>query len=437
VHRPTLEEEMLGPTTMFSLSVGFPRSRRAPFCLGLLLITSATLPGQELMPTAGPGGTVRLFNSDAAILEAQDVRKDIPCTVNVNKPVLGFDLKFHTGYEVSIPLKDLAGAENQLTMVFRVTPDAHHDDPIYFSQRVSVPNIEENASGPAYLQGGFVVGEGKYHIDWMMRDRSERVCSYYWDIEASLPTKDKQMTLEVVADSVQPSDNEPFKQEMPIEREKNDTPLNVKVVMNFAPQDSGSATLQPLDTNALVSILRSVARDPRVGKFSIVAYNMQEQRVIYRQDEASQIDFPAIGKALGSLNLGTVDLKRQSQKHGDTEFLAGLITNELKDQKDPTEQPDAVIFAGPKVMLDEGLPQDTLKQLSEVKTPVFYMNYNLNPQANPWRDAIGNAVHTLKGFEFTISRPRDVFFSWTEIVGRIVKSKFGRTGIGSAPSLPQ
>ena len=94
------------------------------------------------------------------------------------------------------------------------------------------------------------------------------------------------------------------------------------MVINFAPQDSASATLQPLDINALLSILRNIAREPRIGKFSIVAYNMQEQRVIYRQEDASHIDFPALGNALNSLNLGTVDLKRLSQKHGDTDFLS-------------------------------------------------------------------------------------------------------------------
>ena len=196
--------------------------------------------------------------------------------------------------------------------------------------------------------------------------------------------------------------------------------------MNFAPQDSTSSTLQPFDTVALVSILRSIARDPHVGSFSVVAYNMQEQRIIYRQEGAAQIDFPALGHALTSLNLGTVDLKRLSQKHGDTDFLSKLITSEVKEDKQP---PDAVIFAGPKIMLDDGLPTETLRQLADVKFPVFYMNYNLNPQANPWRDAIGSAVKALKGAEFTIARPRDLFFSWADIVGRIVKSKFGRTGI--------
>jgi hypothetical protein len=390
------------------------------------MLGAAIAPAQELI---GSGGAVHLFSSDAAILETQDVRKDLPCTVTPNKPVLGFDLKYHTGYEVSVPLKELAGSDNQLTMVFRVTPEGHPNEPVYFSKHIPVPAIEEDASGPAYLGGSFDVGEGKYHIDWLMRDRQERICSFYWDVEASLSAKDKPMALDITPLAIRPTDTEPFKQEAPVVRQQ-DEPLNVKVVVNFAPQDSASATLQPLDTAALVSILRNIAREPRIGKFSIIAYNMQEHRVIYRQEGASQIDFPGLGKALTSLNLGTVDLKRLSQKHGDSEFLANLITTELKDEKPP----DAVIFAGPKVTIDDGLPQDTLKQLSDVKLPVFYMNYNLNPQVNPWRDAIGNTVRYLKGLEFTITRPRDLFFSWSEIMGRIIKSKFARTPGGSAAS---
>jgi len=382
------------------------------------------------MPVSGPGSSVRLITTDAAILESQEVRKDLPCTVTPNKPQLGFDMRYHSGYDVSVPLKELAGNDNQLTMVFRVIPDTHPDDAVYFSQRIGVPAIDEDAGGPAFLSGTFDVGEGKYHIDWLMRDRSERVCSFYWDIEANLPAKDKQMTLDIQPKVVKAADTEPFKQEAPVERQQQETPLNIKVVINFAPQDAASATLQPLDTNALISILRNIGREPRIGKFSIIAYNMQSQKVIYRQEGASQIDFPAIGKALNSVNLGTVDLKRLSQKHGDSEFLSTLITKELKEDSQPA---DAVIFAGPKVMLDDGIPQDTLKQLADVKTPVFYMNYNLNPQVNPWRDAIGNTVRYLKGLEFTITRPRDLFFSWSEIMGRIIKLKFGRSaGVNSA-----
>jgi hypothetical protein len=386
------------------------------------------------MTPSGPGGGVRLFNSDAAILEAEDTRKDLPCVVTPVKPQLGFDLKFHAGYDVSVPLKELAGSENQLTMVFKVVAEGRADEPAYFSQHLNVPAIEENAGGPAYLNGTFDVGEGKYHVSWLMRDRAERVCSSNWDIEAALPAKDKQMALDIEPLAIQSFNSQPFKQELTVERAQHDNPLNVKVVINFAPQDSNSAALQPLDLNALLSILRNVGRDPRVTKLTIVAFNMQEQRVLYRQEDASQIDFPALGKALNGLNLGTVDLKKLSQKHGDTEFLANLITGELKHNG---EQPDAVIFAGPKVILEESIPQETLKQLGDVKSAVFYMNYSLNPQANPWRDAIGAAVKFFKGTEYTISRPRDLFFSWTDIVGRLVKSKSGGRAAASSNAFAQ
>ena len=409
--------------------IGFGRAGKQAMVACLTLLPFHTLSAQEIIPPNG--GVVRLMPSDYAILESPENRKDLPCTVTPDKAVLAFDLKYHLGYEVSVPIKELAGLENQLTMVFRVTSQDHPNDGTYFSQHFQVPAIDHDEGGPAYLDGSFNVGEGKYHVDWLMRDRSERMCSFHWDSEASLPPKDKQMTLDIAADAVQATDPEVFKPEPPIEREQKPAPLAVKLLVNFAPQDANSAALEPLDVRALLSMLRSIAREPRISKFTLVVYNMQQQKVIYRQDEASQIDFPALGEALGKLNLGTVDLKRLSQKHGDTEFLTGFITREIKDDR---EQPDAVIFAGPKVMLDEALPQDALKQLGDVKFPVFYMNYNLNPQANPWRDAIGNTVRYLKGAEYTITRPRDLFFAWTEIIGRIVKSKVGGTGSRNATS---
>jgi hypothetical protein len=171
-----------------------------------------------------------------------------------------------------------------------------------------------------------------------------------------------------------------------------------------------------------------MARDPRITRFSVVAFNMQEQRVLYRQELASQIDFPALGEALQSLNLGTVDLKRLSQKHGDAEFLTSFMTQEIKEGKD---QPDAVIIAGPKVSVEGGMQAETFREV-DLKFPVFYMNYNLNPQAIPWKDAIGKAIRSFRGTEFSISRPRDLWFAVSEVVSRIVKSSQG--GNALAPS---
>jgi hypothetical protein len=376
------------------------------------------------MAESGPDHHVNVFNTDLAVLEAGETRKDLQCAVDPIKPTLGFDLRFHAGFEVTLPLKDLAGSDNMLSIIFRVAQQGHLDQPTYFVQRVRVPPIDANATGDAYLQGAFDVGEGQYHIDWLMRDRSERVCSSYWDAEASLPAKDRPMALTLPAGRIQTANLEQFKDDPPIQRDSSEPPLNVKVLVNFAPQNALSSALQPVDTSALVSILRTIERDPHIGKFSVVAFNMQEQKVLYRENDADHIDFPALGAAVNGVNLGTVNFKQLSDKHSDTEFLTNLVRKEVVSS--PQNHPDAIIFAGPKVMLDENVPQDTLKDLGDVDFPVFYMNYNLNPQAVPWKDAISRTVKFFRGTEYTISRPRDLWFAVSEMVSRIVKSRNAR-----------
>jgi hypothetical protein len=50
----------------------------------------------------------------------------------------------------------------------------------------------------------------------------------------------------------------------------------------------------------------------------------------------------------------------------------------------------------------------------------------------PWRDAISAAVRFFKGQEYTISKPRDLWFAITELVGKVVKSKTEKRGAASA-----
>jgi hypothetical protein len=364
-----------------------------------------------------------LQNTDLAVLEAGDPRDDLPCVVSPNKPFLGFDLRFHVGYDLSIPLKELAGNENLLTVLFRVAPESQRNQHSYFVQRIRVPSIEQDAKGDAQIQGGFDTGEGKYYVELLVRDRAERVCSHSWDVDAELPGRDKQIGVTIGPGSVEPALGGQFHEEPPVERDSSGTPLNLKVLINFAPQRANASTLRPLDTAALVSILRTLSRDPRIGKFTLVAFNLQEQRVFFRQEAADRIDFPALGESVNTVNIGTVDLKRLAQKNGDTEFLADLISKEIASANGT----DAIVFASPKAMLEENVSQDQLRQLGELDYPVFYMNYNLNPRANPWRDAIGSAVKFLKGTEYTITRPRDLWVAVTDMVSKVTKLRNEKT----------
>lgn len=389
----------------------------------VLAAVSGLASGQTLLGGPGRDGPVRLFNSDRAVLEAGEPRKDLPCTVTHEKPVLGFDLKFHARYSVMVPLQELAGSENLLTILFRVRSlDDVNGGQTYFTQKIRVPEIEESAKGEAYLEGGFDLGEGRYHVDWLIRDRAERVCSDYWELTAELPQKDRQIGVIVPPNSILPSEIEHFRPEPPVERNP-DGGLNVKLLVNFAPQNARASTLQPADVSALVSILRTISRDPRISTFSVTAFNIQEQKILFRQEKVGQIDFPAIGESLKELKLGTIDVGRLSRKNSETEFLAQLFREEIPSGDDA---PDGVIFAGPKAMLEANVSPEVFRELGPLSYPIFYMNYNLWPNQIPWRDSIGHAVKHFRGVEYTISRPRDLWYAVSEIVSRVSKTKVTR-----------
>ena len=391
-----------------------------------LILNAGGCFGQALL--TGPGGAPNLMGTDLAVLEAREPRKDLPCTVVSQKPVLGFDLRFHAGYDISVPLKEIAGSQNQLIVVFRVSEASKPDFPVYFVQRINVPTIEEDARGEALLQGSFDLGEGKYQVDWLMRDRTERVCSSFWESEAVLSSKDKGVAVTLAKGEIAPTDREQFEPEPFLRRSEGGGGLNMKVLVNFAPQNAQSATLQQSDTDALVSVLRCMQRDPRIGRFSVVAFNVQEQKVLYRQEGLSEIDFPAIGEALRNLHLGRVDIARLGQKNSNSEFLGDLLVNEIG----AADKPDAYIITGPKTLVEESIPADKLRTAPGADLPFFYLNYNLTPQATPWHDALSGAVRFFKGQEFTISKPRDLWFAITEIVSKVVKSKAERRETASA-----
>lgn len=398
-----------------------------------LLVVCAPAVAQTRL--TGVGESLHLVNSDLAALESQIPRKDLPCTVKEVDPSLGFDLRFHAGYDVTVPLKELASEENVLSMMFRVTPEAEPGNHTYFVQQVRVPPLDKDAGGESHLSGVFDLGEGKYHVDFIMRDRSERICAYFWDAKAEIPARDRGLEMAIAANSVETTIQEQFLEDSPVERTPGPL-LNVKMMVNFAPQNQKSSAMRPIDTLALVTLMRRITREPRVGRFSVVVFNIAEQRIVYRQSSDDRVDFPALGKAIREIEPGVVNARLLENKRGEVEFLTELIRTEMMaPDASGIDRPDALVFAGPKYTVLEGAPEEDLKPVAQmVDYPLFYLNYNLIPQENPWRDSIGRAIRVFNGREYTISRPRDLWFAVGEIVDRILQSKQGR---GSSPTDPQ
>jgi hypothetical protein len=390
---------------------------RKLFIILLAGLAPSGVHSQDLIPELSPGSPMRLSPSDSVVLDLGEPRSELPCAVRPNKPELGFDFKFHSRYQVSVAMNDLADAGNLLTVLFRVVPEDRQNAPVYFVQKIHVPVLEAGVKGRAELTGAFLLGEGKYHVDWLMRDHNERFCASSWDVEARVDAKDAQMSRDVVRGLIQPVESPFLADNSRTERGQISSLLHVMIIVNFAPQDLQSSTLSDTDIEGLAAIVREIARDSRIGSYSVVACSIKAQQIIYRQSNAAQIDLPALGEALKSLNMARVDVKQLSVKNGETEFLAHLTMDLFKNS-----QPDGLIFVSPTYPLDVNLSRETIDDLRRLDRPVFYLNYNLEPGLSPWRDAIGHVVKRLGGYEYTISRPWDLSKAWSEIVARILTS---------------
>jgi hypothetical protein len=294
---------------------------------------------------------------------------------------LGFDFTFRSGYQVSIAMNDLADAGDLLKIVFRVVSESRRDAPVYFVQKFHVPLLEDNAKGRAELMGTFLVGEGKYHVDWLMRDIHERFCASSWDVEARLDAKDAPMSRNMAPAMIQPVVSPFSADESRAEYDRRGTLLKVVIIMNFAPQNRRAATLSETDMEDLAAILRKIGDDSRICSYSLLACSIQTRQVLYRQSNADRIDLPALGGALKSLNFARVDARQLAVKDGDAAFLGNLTRQALIKDNDA----DGLIFVSPKYPLDVEVSRETIDSLRLLDRPVFYLNYNLEPALFPWR----------------------------------------------------
>ena len=384
--------------------------------LAILLLAGvpyAPLRAQAVMAGADPGGSPRLFQSDATVLEMREVKTSLRCAVTPVRTELGFDLILHAGHTAHLRMRDLAGEGNVLTSLFRVTPEDNPDKPVYFEQKWRVPPIPENASGKADLNSFFNVGEGDYQVDWLLRDKYERVCSAFWKFSARIPVKQGRFAAGLPPGAVAAAGNDSYIYQ---NASKSDTGrrLSVTVLLNVAPETAGRASISPAESEALLSILRGILREPRIGEISITAFNLEQQRVLFEQENIREINFASLKKAIEALTLGTVTVNQLTEKDAEARFLIRLAA-----EKTERKHSDTVIFLGPRVMEESNASRDLLKQLGDARCPVFYLTYISEPRSSSWSDLIGSAVRHWRGREFSINRPTDLVSAWSKIMSQL------------------
>ena len=331
----------------------------------------------------------------------------IRCRARAFRPFLGFQFSFLSGYFIEVPVRDLVGPPNELLVTVTVRPiSVEGREAVSFDREFQTRAIPPQR-GSVELSGSLALGEGKYDIQWQLRDRFGRFCSASWTVEAKLSKKDRGMPMALGPGEVAPSVVFLFRDEMSVRGGLADKKLRIKLLVSMDVRRRRQVTIRLWQYSRLIAILRSLSRNPSLVEFSVIAFSLEDQQILYQQDYAHSINFPALGEGLGGLTPATVNFDELG-KTKEQEFLASLLAEQLGDDREA----DAYVFVGSDMRVGKKIPRETLAPLTQPGAPVFY----LNSTRHPWRGMLGNAVKTLNGTEYKIRLPREVADAVTKMV---------------------
>ncbi len=369
----------------------------------LALFAAGALPAQEVIRVGESGNSFQPLMSDLAVLDSDERRDDLRCTVKPLDPKLEFDLNFQAGFVTQVPLAELAGAGNTLRMLFRIESLDGEMDPVWFTDKFDVPSIEPEAKGEATLPGKYRLGPGRYKVSWLMRDRAERVCASNWEIEAREIDPISGLAAAPDAPKADAVEDEIFAEEPPVRRARGRL-LHAKLLVSFTPMDAAKVKLSEYDMRSVVSMLRAIARQPQIGSFSLVAYHAHQETVLFEQMDATRIDYPALGEAIESHVGGAVSLEQLQDKRSGEKFLKQFLAEQIGSE---SADADIVIFVGPKVVFERQPGSLLAKDPQRSQPPMHYFIYNRNPRSYPWKDALSAGLGSLSVREREITSASD------------------------------
>jgi hypothetical protein len=360
--------------------------------------------------------------------EWQDFRplKDeakLQCSVSPVKPGLNYSFRFQTGYVVRVPLRQYEGAAQRLFTFFRVTPENSEREPVYFVSSAQIPEAPRT-NVTVEFGGGYVVGEGKYRVDWVLADESGRVCAKNWRINAKLGRKERDLPPGMAAGTV---DQISLRRWTRGSRGPNDPQGHrITILMNAAPVMTRRIQLGGYDRILLLSSLASLVERLPLRSARLVVFNLDQQREIYRTENFEPADFSRVARALSELELGVVDYDVLKNRRGHVDLVAELIGESLENRRS-----DAVVFLGPKPRHLDKVQRSLLPERSPDHPPFFYVQFRPFIIGASYPDTLMNAVSQMKGKTFQVYSPGDFAEAILDITKALEQSKRSGAAAGA------
>jgi len=363
-----------------------------PFAIAWLLASACA--AQVIVDPARFGGILKA-------LEPRAGEQPLRCEVTPIKPSLNFSFRFQAGYVVRVPMNQYSGSGHGWAMLTRITPEGGGQQPVYLAGRVRLPPIP-NTKVEVEVGGGYLLGEGRYDVNWTLLDDAGRICRAGWHVNARLGRRERQVKLAMPRDTVADFTLRGRPGRKP--GADDAAPIRLTVLLDAAPLVPSRTRLRASDRVILLGLLSSLLERVPARSVRLVIFNLDQQKTLLRQDAFAPDALDQVAQSLNGLELGRVDYHVLQNPLGHVDFLAGLMNLELR-----AEAPsDVVVILGPETRYVDKLPQAALEDPNGAAPQFFNLQFRPYLRAGPsLPDSISLATAKAKGKTIIIRTPAD------------------------------
>jgi len=370
--------------------------------LGLSMIAFLSLAGSA-------GAQLPLKADDASritrLLDAP-AADSLKCAIEEWKPMLDFAFRFETGYTVLCRLGIFDGKKATVVTYVRIIPNGKA--PALFGSAYRVPEISPEMQGLAGkdprrlknelgMSGALGVGEGDYSVEVIVMDDRDRSCRKSWKLHVAPNRSQRDMEMAIPPLSVESLDRSAW----PIATPQQRGGVRLTILLDAAPLNPYQSRLRAWDREFLLECIYSLLRQTPYKSVRLTAFNLEQQREIFRSDQFDSAAFIALSQSLREVETASVSVEAL-KKRNSPDFLSALANQELA----ATRTSDAVVFLGPNGRMDVKMKAELLTEKKENSPPFFYFEYF------PWLrrqfpDAIQRLVKAAGGKTFQIHSPAE------------------------------
>lgn len=375
-----------------------PAVRRISTFVFSILLCAASAAAQVPLSADDSKQIIPVLNSSS--------HNSLHCFLDRWRPNLDFAFRFVSGYLVYCRLAQFEGKESTLISYIQITPEGKSAFLLGSIYRVpELPSeMKQTISGnfkrmktEISMSGAFALGEGNYRIEFLLKDDRNRTYRKRWRLRVATSRSQHGVALAIQPLTVESVDRTSLQAISP----QRGATLRLTILLDAAPINPFQPRLRAWDRAFLLECIYSLLRQTPHRSVHVIAFNLDQQREIFRSDQFDGAAFQGLSDALKDVELSSVSVE-VLKKRGSPDFLDKLANEELA-----ADRSDAIIFLGPNTRIDTKVSAADLIEKKPTSPPFFYFEYF------PWRgedfpDSIEHLVRAAHGKVFRIHSPAEL-----------------------------